>query len=211
MSAKAGHVRHPCRITAHNRRAKPLHVRAASARAEATAGADASGIRPAPASSGGRPLRAPVDAPSVSIPYAREFPHPVDAAYAWLTDYQDDAVRARRVVVLRRPVLERHPDRVVLDATVDIVSGEARSRVEVALHPPDRWVATVVGGRGRGTVYEYRLAPTATGCRLHVDYRFRVKRLRAWLALHLLRRRVYRHLDRMWDGFAAAMEREIRA
>lgn len=145
----------------------------------------------------------------VVLPYRREFPVPLEQAYAWLTDYQDDDPQRTTAVIKHRPVLERAPDRVLLDGTLEILGRRGRGKAEVRFFPPDRWVATIVEGSGRGSVYEYRLFPSGRGCQLEVQYRIRVRRLRRRLALMLRKRAVWRELDAMWEGFARSMLREL--
>lgn len=145
----------------------------------------------------------------VTLPYARSFPYPVDVAYAWLTDYQDDDPQRTTAVVKRRPVLLRTRDRVVMEGELEMLGARGVGTVEVALHPPDRWVAEIVKGGGKGSIYEYRLTPIPGGCRLDVRYRVRVRRWGSRIRLLLARPLLRRELHRMWDGFAAAMEREL--
>lgn len=145
----------------------------------------------------------------MKITLRRDLPVPLPAAYAWLTDYQDDDPDRTTAVVKRRPVVERSGNRVVLEGTLSILGNTRSGKVEVLLYPPDHWVATILEGSGRGSVYTYRLTPTATGCRLTVDYSFPVRRLSArikvWLATPLIRR----ELTKMWDGFEASMAKEL--
>lgn len=148
----------------------------------------------------------------MDIPYSRELPHPIDAAYAWLTDYEDaDAQRAGAVVHERR-VVKRDDDVVVLEGHNVVLGRHARGKAEVRLFPSERrWQATIVEGNGRGSVYEYQLTPTDRGCRLDVRYRVRARRWRARVLVRLTRPFVRREIARMWDGFAAAMARELPA
>ena len=145
----------------------------------------------------------------VTIPYARVLPYPVEQAYAWLTDYQDDDPQRTTAVVKRRPVLSRTKDKVVMEGELEMLGARGVGTVEVTLHPPDRWVAEIVKGGGKGSVYEYRLTPHPAGSRLDVAYRVRVRRWSSRLRLLVARPLLRRELHRMWDGFAAAMEREI--
>lgn len=147
----------------------------------------------------------------VTVRYERDLDHSLDAAFEWLTDYQDDDPDRAGAVVLERPVLERSDQKVVLRGTVEVLGQRGTGMTEVDLMPPDHWRATIVEGRGRGSVYDYRLEPVAGGdrCRLVVDYHLRVKRLRSRIKLWLMRPLVRRELDRMWNGFAAAMDAEL--
>lgn len=146
----------------------------------------------------------------VDIHYARTFPYDVARAYAWLTDYQDDDPARTTAVVKRRPVLERTRDKVVLEGELEIAGTHGVGKVEVDLHPPDRWVARVVEGKGKGNVFEYKLTPEAPDrTRLDVRYRIRVRRWRSRLKVWLAKGVTRRDLDRMWDGFASSMVKEL--
>lgn len=147
----------------------------------------------------------------VDITYTRVLPYPVDVAYAWLTDYRDDDHTRTDRVLARRTVAERAPDRVLMDVELDIV-GRTKARAEVRLFPPDRWEARPIGRHGPSkTVYTYQLEPAPGGSRLTVVYHTRVRnpvrRTVARLMLPVLRARI----ARMWDGFAAAMAKDLGA
>lgn len=145
----------------------------------------------------------------VTIPYARFLPYPLDEAFAWLTDYQDDDPARTTAVVKRRPVVSRTKDKVVMEGELEMLGVRGAGTVEVTLHPPDRWVAEIVKGGGKGSVYEYRLTPAKGGCRLDVRYRVRVRRWRSRIRLWLARPLLRRELHTMWNGFADSMAREL--
>jgi len=146
----------------------------------------------------------------VDLHYTRFFPYPVQTAYAWCTDYQDDdPARAGHVIIQRRPVLERTQDKVVMEGEVEMLGQAGRGKVEVRLFPPDRWEAHVIDGRGRGTVYYYSLEPAPGGSRLRIRFRFKVRRLKGWIRLTLAKPLIRRRVATMWDHFAASMAREI--
>lgn len=146
----------------------------------------------------------------VTIPYSRTFPVPVEKAFAWLTDYTDHDASLTTEVVKQRTVVQRGKDLVVLDGEIELLGTRGRGKVEVALFPPTRYVATIVEGRSKGSVYEYRLTPVAHGTRLDVEYRVRVKRVRSWLKVALARPLARRKLHAMWEGFAASMARDLK-
>lgn len=152
-----------------------------------------------------------MELPPIVVRYHREFPVPVAKAFAWLTDFQDDDPQRTDRIVVSRPVKERHPDRVVLDGTVEMLGKRSRGTAEVRLFPPDRWEARIVDGAGRGSVYDYHLTPTRKGCRLDVAYRLRVRRPSRRIVVRLLKPWLWRQLDRMWDGFAASMAKDLAA
>ncbi|MGQ0535929.1 MAG: SRPBCC family protein [Methanobacteriota archaeon] len=145
----------------------------------------------------------------VDLTIRRDFPHPLPDTFAWLTDYQDDDPSRTDAVIKRRPVVERGDNRYVLDGELEVLGMRPKARVEVTLYPPDHYEARVIEGSGRGTVYLYDLAPTPTGTRLTVRYRFRVRRLKSKIRLWLYRPLIRRELNRMWDGFAQSMAKDL--
>lgn len=150
-------------------------------------------------------------ADTILVRYSRAFPVPVPDAYAWLTDYRDDDPSRTEHLLVSRPVRSRAPDKVVLEGTLELLDRRGTSITEVDLLPPDRWRARIVQGWGRGSVYEYRLTPTGDGgSRLDIEYRFHARRLRSKLLLLFGKRRVRAELDRMWSGFAASLEKDLR-
>lgn len=151
-------------------------------------------------------------APYVDIEVVRIFRHPVGQAYEWLTDYRDDDPTLTDAVVARRDVVKRDADTVVLDATIVTLGRKGRGKVEVALFPTERrWQATVVEGGSRGSVYDYKLTPHPKGARLEVRYRVRIKRRSRRILVTLLRPFIRRELNKMWDGFERAMDRDLAA
>src|ERR1051325_5318254 len=117
----------------------------------------------------------------VPIRLSRTFPYPLDACFAWLTDYRDDDPARTTAVVKRRPVLSRSADKVVMEGELELLGARGVGKVEVALHPPDHYVATIVEGSGKGSVYDYKLAPIEGGTPLDVTYNVRVKRWKSRL------------------------------
>lgn len=145
----------------------------------------------------------------VDLRYVREFPHPVETAFAWLTDYRDDDHTLTDRILNRRTVTARTPEKVSMDMDMHLLS-RVRTPAEVRLFPPDRYEARPIGRRGPSqTVFRYKLDPTPRGCRLtldfHVHVRNPVRRAVTRMVLPVLKRRV----ARMWDGFAAAMEKDL--
>ena len=148
------------------------------------------------------------------IHYERDLPHPVDVAYAWLTDYQDDDHERAGAIIKRRIVKEKEldkagrPVRYVLEGELETLGQSTGIGLATIRLDPDarRWSADIGNGRW---VYEYRLEPRAGGSRLIIDYRFGSRRWRRRLLLTLTKPLIRRELDRMWDGFVAAMAREI--
>lgn len=148
----------------------------------------------------------------VRIRVVRRFPFPRDAAYAWLTDFEDaDAARAGAVVEMRR-VVARSPGRVVYEGETAVLGRRSWSRTDVALQPPDRWHARVTDGPRTGSETRYHLVPAAEGgCALTVDYDFVLQPKARMLALRVLKPLVKRELEKMWDGFEAAIAQDITA
>lgn len=142
--------------------------------------------------------------------YERDLAVPLEQAYAWLTDYQDDDPALTSRVVKRRPVVSRSADKVVLDGEIEVLGRRVKGKAEVHLFPPDRWEARLYRKDGqRGSTFHYRLVPKAQGCRLVVDYHIQARRAATRWKLLLLRPLALRDIRIMWDGFVAAMERDV--
>lgn len=146
----------------------------------------------------------------ITIRYDRRLPVPLDQAYEWLTDYdEDDADRAGAIIEERVPV-EVSEDRVVLEGRLSTLGRETEGWAEVELSPPDRWTAHLYDRKDRkGGLYEYRLEPEDGGSRLVVDYHVRAPRLRDRVLITLLKPWIRREIDEMWDGFVEAMVEEL--
>lgn len=145
---------------------------------------------------------------SVHIRVARDVPFPLDAAYAWLTDYQDDDPGLTTAIVKKRPVVERRGNVVVLDGEIEVAGRRTAGRAEVHLFPPDRWEARFE----KGSVYRYRLTPRGpAACRLDVDYAVRTRRWKGWLLVQLAKPKVKAEIHTMWDGFLDAMAKDLAA
>jgi len=147
----------------------------------------------------------------VRIPYELTIEHPVEAAFDWLTDYQeDDADRADAIIQDRR-VVESSEDEIVLEGQLETLGREMEGNARVSLDPPTSWTARLYDHKERlSGIYEYELEPIdESSCRLTVDYRLAAPRLRDKLMLTLGRPLVRRELSTMWDGFVEAMDREL--
>ncbi len=145
--------------------------------------------------------------PEVVIHYERDFPYAPDVAYAWLTDYADDDHERAGAIIRKRIVVRRTEREVELEGDLDTLGQRSRGRAIVRLYPEEhRWVADLAKGRW---VYEYRLTPTPGGCRLAIDYRLGARRWTRRAMFTILKPFIRRELDRMWDGFDAAMRREL--
>lgn len=158
-----------------------------------------------------------MDRPHVLLHYEREFPYPMDVAFQWLTDYQDDdptrtgRILNKRDVVRREVDAKGRPVEFEFDGELETFGQKTRGRGIVKIDPDARsWVA-YLGKDGRWQ-YEYRVVPTpAGGTRLLIDYRFGSRRWRRRALIWLLKPRIRREIGQMWDGFAAAMAQEIPA
>lgn len=145
----------------------------------------------------------------VSILIERRLPHARDAAYAWLTDFEDaDAQRAGAVVEMRR-VTHRSPARIVYEGEQVVLGRRSTGTTEVTLHPPDRWEARVVAGPRLGSFTHYRLVPDGAGSRLTVHYHLQLDDARRMFLLRLAKPLVKRELSKMWDGFVGSMAGEL--
>lgn len=147
----------------------------------------------------------------VDVPHVRILPHPIDAAYAWLTDYRDDDADLAGAIIQKRTV-ERRPDGVIVLEGHNVTLGQkARGKAEVHLFPEQyRWEARLFEGSGRGSLYTYALTPMPDGrTRLEVHYKIRAKRLRRRITLWFAKPLIKREIRKMWDGFAEAMGRDL--
>lgn len=141
----------------------------------------------------------------VSIRLARRLPLPVPDAYAWLTDFQDDDAQRAGAVVARRKVVERSASRIVYEGETEVLGRRNPATTEVLLHPPDAWEARVVAGPRLGSWTTYKLTPDGPGSRLELHYRFLHEKPFTRLAMRLVKPKIRAELERMWDGYEAAM------
>lgn len=147
----------------------------------------------------------------IRIRIVQDFPHPPEAAYAWLTDFDDGDTQRTDAVIKARRVVERGPTRVVYEGETEALGRRAWARTEVTLMPPDKWHARVTEGPRTGSETHYRLeALPGGGSRAIVEYGFVFvdgsKHLIVRLAAPLLRK----SLQQMWAGFARSMDEELR-
>lgn len=146
--------------------------------------------------------------------YAREFPHSAEECYQWLTDYQDhDPDLAQGHILREREVVERTPERVVMRVRNDFMGRAMKGRAEIRLFPEAlRYEARPLDGDGGGLLYTYQLTPLGPSrARLDVAYGHRARRVKRWVQLQLARPAAMRKIGKMWDGFAAAMQRDLGA
>lgn len=147
----------------------------------------------------------------IDIPYTREFPHPIEQCYAWLTDYTDRDPSLTHAVLKERRVLERTPERVLLEVRNEVMGADLAGQAEVLLHPEEFWYEAKGLGRGKGVHYVYRLAPLGPSrTRLDVHYTHRTKRFGTAARMMLARPLIRRQLGKMWDGLAASMAKDLR-
>lgn len=148
----------------------------------------------------------------IPIRVVRDLPFPQAQAYAWLTEFgEDDAQRTEAVLKTRR-IVESTSTRCVYEGETEALGRRIFSRTEVTLLPPDRWHAMVTQGPRTGSETRYRLESTGAGsCRLVVDYDFRLASPVMHVVARAVRPLLARSLERMWDGFAASMARDLTA
>lgn len=147
---------------------------------------------------------------TVTVPYTRTFSQPLDDAFAWLTDYDNqDADRAGAIIEDRR-VLEEEDNVVILQGQLETLGRRMDGTAVVHLDPPDHWRANLYDTKQRvAGVYDYRLEPHHDGCKLTVAYQLAAPKLRHKLLLWLGKPLIRRQLDTMWDGFEAAMNQDL--
>ncbi len=153
------------------------------------------------------------EAPMVDIPYEREFPHAIDSCYEWLTDYTDKDPSLTPEILRNRRVIERHPDRVIMDVENVFLGRALKGRAEVKLYPKEhRYEARSLHGDGKAILYTYQLTPLAPNrTRLEIHYKTRVRKLGRRLQLRILRPLIRTRIHRMWEGFATAMANDLAA
>lgn len=147
----------------------------------------------------------------VDVPLTRDFPHPPDAAYAWLTDFRTDDGAIAGALIEGRDSVDRKGDEVRMVTRIRRPFGAVRTRTQhVTLHPRERrWESRITAGYGAGSFHRYRLLPHANGCRLEVVYGFGTKGPLHAFGLRLAKPLLRRQLDKMWDGFEAAMGHDL--
>ncbi len=147
---------------------------------------------------------------TVAITYTRVFEHPREEAFAWLTDYRADDVERAGGIIEDRTVLQRHENEILLEGELSTLGRVQRGRARIELEPPSRWIAHLEDRKGRDSGrFEYELADHPEGCKLSVVYNLAAPRLRHKLMLWTGKLLIRREIDRMWDGFADAMDREL--
>lgn len=139
------------------------------------------------------------------------FRHPVERAYPWLVDYQEDDARTGSAVVAGRQVVQRKGDTILLDTDIRTPFGVKPRRAEITLDPAKhRWDARVVSGYGLGNLTHYALTPTPEGgSRLEIHYRLHARN-GAQRAFHTLTRPLFlQRVTAMWKGFHAEMDKDL--
>lgn len=144
------------------------------------------------------------------IEITRDIPVAVDAAFAWLTDFREEDAQLAGAVVKKREILERGKDRVVYRGETETLGRASWAVTEVTLRPPARWEARVTDGPRTGSVTEYALVPRGAGSQLRVRYQFAFLEPKTRFLFRLAKPLVRRELGRMWDGYVAAMARDLR-
>lgn len=147
-----------------------------------------------------------------TIRIARELPLPVDAAYAWLTDYrEDDPALAHGVLISKRKILSRTQNIIRMEGEHRAFGRVIPSVYEVTLSSAERaWTSRVVEGPRRGSVTTYRLTPRGAGAsRLDVEYSLVHDDASGRFILRFARPLVRRNLVRMWDGYESAMRADV--
>lgn len=146
----------------------------------------------------------------MSLKYERTFPYPIDVAYAWLTDFQDDDPARAGGVIQKRDVVRRSEREIEVDAELAVIGKPSRGKAVIHLFPEEhRWVARI--GKGAWE-FHYHLEPAgANATRLKIDYQVGSRRWTRRALVRLAKPVIMRRIDRMWDGFDAAMRRELGA
>lgn len=152
--------------------------------------------------------------PHARMRIRRRFAHDPARVYAWLTDYDEEDPKRAGGVVTKRRVLSRSATRVTMEGELDVIGRAMPGTAEVDLEPPSAWHARFyLKGKTLAFWNDYRVAPDGNGgTLLEVDYHYRMPTLKRRILYHLAgKRRIRRDLDLMWNGFEAAMDRELAA
>jgi hypothetical protein len=131
---------------------------------------------------------------------------PGSKVFEWCTDYQSFDAQVSNVRLRSRNVLKRTAEAVWLEDRGKIVL-PFDSKVTVKLHPPDRWEAD--SALSFGTSHnEYRVTEVPDGTRLDISLDITIHGMKRLLSTPL-KPYVQRQIEKEWDDYVRAMEREI--
>jgi hypothetical protein len=131
---------------------------------------------------------------------------PIDFAFRWCTDYASNDGKLAGEPYERR-IIERTPDRVVLEDLWWAPDGWKWRRSDVHLAPPDRWHSDSVGNI-RDASIDYRLTSLPGGrTRLLIVMHRRPGSVRP---VQPPRAELEEEIGRMWGRLAASLAREYR-
>jgi hypothetical protein len=147
----------------------------------------------------------------VEVRLQRAFRHAPDAAYGWLTDFRADDGAIAGALIEGRDRVAREGDVVRMATRIKRPLGSVRVREqEVRLFPRERrWESRIVAGYGQGSLHRYQVVPAPEGSALEVRYGFAAASPMRAALLRAGRPLLARQLHRMWDGFEAAMDRDL--
>ena len=134
------------------------------------------------------------------------FDAPVDFVFRWCTDYTPEDPRLGKEVKERR-ILERSEGKVVYEDLEPTPGGWHWSRVDVTLHPPDRWTARIRGNH-RDWRLEYTLR-SLPGNRSELFWTG-VRRPALLGTENPSRRSLEREMHQLWGNYARVLERDYR-
>jgi hypothetical protein len=145
--------------------------------------------------------------PSTAVyKFRSTFDAPLPFVFGWCTDYSPDDPRLEKDNYSRR-VLLRRPRTVVYEDLYDTPDGWVWSRQEVALRPPNRWHAEVLGSH-RDWSIDYVLHALPDG---KTELRFRGERRTTRSGeKNPPKARLERELRQSWKHFGRALERDYR-
>lgn len=147
----------------------------------------------------------------VVIRLTRKLPLPIERAFAWLTDFQDDDPARAGALLTARKILSRSPERVVFEGEHDTLGRRMRYTQEVLLAPPDAWRSHVIDGPRQGSRNEYRLEAAPGGSVLRVEYRLLHDAPRTLLLMRVAKPLLKRKLAKMWEGYEKAMREDAQS
>jgi hypothetical protein len=126
--------------------------------------------------------------------------------FEWCTNFQETDAQYSHVRLRTRKVLERTPERVLMEET-GVMMLPFKARFEVRLHYPDGWQANAESTLGTAH-NEYRLTDVPEGTRLDMDFSICLKGVLKPFSI-IMKPYVRSRIEEEWGDYVRAMENEI--
>jgi hypothetical protein len=132
---------------------------------------------------------------------SRTIDAPLGFAYDWCTDFREDDSKITHSKSLRR-IWEKTKQRVIYTSKVKGARSRGGASI-VTLHPPDSWHVDSIGDLSNSTG-DYHLRKLSSGrTKLDIVFRIRQKSPAAQSKSKFIR-----HINQIWDKYAAALEKD---